>query len=207
VKFKERLKIFALGAVLGSILVSFIMAQRAQDAKPAVEDPETPEEIQRAAVPGILEAYRQRRAPMQSDFIEASKLYPHPDDRKYRRALILRGVNPEQVLRIEETVIKAPPGEGQDAERIAQVRVMAAGQVVAQLAEGAAPAELAEALRPMGYRLLRRGAQPNELVITLPGQVPESVPNALDAIAQLPQVTTVQPYYLDDQNPAVDAEE
>ncbi|MGE9297046.1 MAG: hypothetical protein ACQKBV_12235, partial [Puniceicoccales bacterium] len=118
-KFKERLKIFSIGAILGAILVSFIMAKRARDAEPELPNPETPEEIQRAATPGILQAYRERRSPMQSDFIEASKLYQHPDADKYRRVLILRGAEPEQILRIEETIIKAAPGQGEAGERIA----------------------------------------------------------------------------------------
>jgi len=197
VNFKERLKLFGLGAVLGAILVTYIMAQRTRQAEPAIRDPKTPEEIQRAAVPGILKAYRERGVPMQSDFIAATKLYAHPDEDKYRRILILEGIQPEQRLRIEETIIKAPPGQGEAGERIASVRVMAADRVVVELADGAATSDLAAQIKPLGFRLLARDTEPNSLIVSTPDQRPGSVTDAIARLSPLPQVVRVEPVFYD----------
>lgn len=190
-KFKDRLTIFIIGAILGSILVTVIKSQRAQPAA-VVEGPQTAEDIQRAAVPGILQAYQERGVPMQSDFIVASRLYPHSDDDTYIRALILQGEEADQTLRIEETVKKSPKGE-----TVPSVRVMAADRVVASLKPGAPSAELAAAMKPWGYRIVERGALPDSYILSLTEKRPDTVPEAIERIGALPIVVTVTPLYYD----------
>ncbi len=190
-KFKDRLTIFIIGAFLGAIIVTMIKSQRAQD-KPVVVEPRTAVEIQRAAAPGVLQAYRDRGVPMESDFIKARKLYAHPDEDKYYRVLILQGQDPEQTLRIEETVTKSPQGE-----RVGAVRVMSADRVIVQWRAGGASSELARALKPWGYRLDDRGECAGEYILTLGEKRPETVAEAVERIANIDGVVSVEPLYYD----------
>lgn len=192
----NRLKVFLVGACLGGLISTVIMQERAKDAAPAAEEPQTADEVQRQAVPGILAAYRERGVPMVSDHIVASRLYPHPDDNTYVRALILRGVTDAQVLRIEETVVKSAPGRDLP-ERVTGVRVMAADRAVVTLAPDTPSPDFAAALRPLGYRLLRR-LSPDRYLVQLETQRPETLPDALAQLSALPSVTDATPEYLDE---------
>ncbi|GHC05193.1 hypothetical protein [Cerasicoccus arenae] len=191
-KFKDRLIIFFFGAILGMILVTIIKSQRAKDRPEAPPEVQTAVDIQRAATPGILQAYRERGQPMQSDFIVASKLYPHPDEHTYRRVLILQGQEPEQTLRIEETVQKV-----NDGELVESVRVMSADRVVVELAPGAPSSELATAVKSWGYRITERGQMPDQYLLLLGAKEPATVADAVDRIAGIERVVNVQPLYYD----------
>ncbi|WP_309382986.1 hypothetical protein [Cerasicoccus frondis] len=195
-KFKQRLIIFGFGAIMGAIIVTIIKAQRARDREPATISasaaPKTEVDIQREAVPGILQAYRERQVPMQSDFIKSSKLYAHPDDNTYRRVLILQGQEPEQTLRIEETILKRAQGEVVDS-----VRVMSADRLVVTLESGAASSELADAVQPWGYRIQNRGDAADQYILTLGAKEPETVADAIVNVSGVAHVVSAQPLYLD----------
>lgn len=195
-KFKQRLIIFAFGALMGAVMVSIIKAKRAREHEapdPAIEAPMTDTEIQREAVPGILQAYAERLVPMESDFIKATKLYEHPAERTYCRVLILEGELPEQLLRIEETIVKKPRGPMVDS-----VRVMAADKLVVTLEPGSASNELADAIRPFGYRIRERADAPDAYIVTLGAKAPETVPDAMEQVSVVENVVSAQPLYLDE---------
>lgn len=185
--FKDRLKVFLIGAVLGVVLVTYIKNKKAEN-RPVASVPVTAEEMQQAAAPGIYQAYAERGAPMQSDFIKASRLYPHPDNDKYIRVLILKGEEPGQVLRIEETVIKTKP-----AESIDQVKVMAADRVIVLLTPGMETAQLAQQLKPWGYRIIKRGEATDQYIIELGAREPETVSDAIERISAVEGVGKVEP--------------
>ncbi|MEO0796369.1 MAG: hypothetical protein AAFX93_14460 [Verrucomicrobiota bacterium] len=196
--FKDRLKVFGVGVLLGGILVAVIKSRREpeQNERPSANAYQSPEDIQRAAVPGILEAYDERGVPMQSDFIAASRLYPHADENKYERVLVLKGQESEQVLRIVETIKK--PVEGRDeGEKVVNVRVMSVDQVRVELHPGSQSSKLANAIRPWGYRVLRRGDRENVYIVVLNSQEPEAVHDAIENLRTVPEVSYGSPYFLD----------
>lgn len=186
-KFRDRLIIFIFGAILGVILVTFIKSQRARENPPSAQ-PTTAVDIQRTAAPGIYQAYQERGVPMQSDFIQASKLYAHPDDDKYYRVLILQGQEPEQTLRIEETVVKTKQGEV-----IGKVRVMSADRMLVTLAKGNESSTLAQKIKPWGYRVVERGEGPDDYLLNLGAKEPETVADALDRLRELEIVVKADP--------------
>lgn len=195
-KFKQRLIIFGFGALMGAIIVTIIKAQRARENKPnepaAMVAPKTEVEIQREVVPGILQAYKERQVPMESDFIKASKLYPHPDENTYRRVLILQGQEEPQTLRIEETILKKPQGEFVDS-----VRVMSADRLVVTLDPGASSSDFAHAIRDWGYRVKERADAPDAYIVTLGAKEPATVSDALRQINDVAHVASASPLYLD----------
>lgn len=186
-KFKDRLIIFGFGVILGAILVAVIKSQRGQRERDEIE-PATVVEIQRAAAPGIVQAYLERRAPMQSDYISGTKLYPLPEPGRFRRVLILQGIDAEQTVRIEEFIQR----RGRD-EILEQVRVTSPDRVLIEVNPGYSSAQLADAIRFLGFRVVERGASPQEYWVSLGAKEPETVDSAIEAMRHLDEVKRVEP--------------
>ncbi len=149
--FKERLKIFGVGFVIGLVLLYFILSRRDLE-RPEMAFPETVEEIQREAVPGILEAYQERRVIMDADFkLLVAEQYRRQEDGTLLRVLLLQGKDPGQSLRVLEY-----SHEEAGVGLVDHVLVTSADRVLVSLAEGQSTRELAEAIRPKGYRLEKR---------------------------------------------------
>lgn len=176
---KSRLKVFAVGFLIGCIVVAVIKLRKAPAEDAVVEEPKTTEEIQNEAVPGILKAYAERGVPMESQYIKASRTYAI-DAERYRRALIIQGVAANQLLRIEETILKEEP-----MERIESARVMAADRVWVKLEDGLASSELSTVIKPEGYRILRFEKENSRYLIQIPKVEIESVYEAVTYLSGL----------------------
>jgi len=162
VSFKDRLKIFAVGFGIGLILLYFILSRR-QLERPEIIFPETTEEIQREAVPGILQAYEERRVIMDSTFklLVEEQRYPQSDG-TLLRILLLQGKDPGQALRVMEY-----SHEEAGVALVDRVSVTSADQVVVALVPGVNTRELAERVKPEGYRLDRRIEPDGGIVVDL----------------------------------------
>lgn len=174
--FTQRLTVFIIGIILGSVLASYIMRQRKAAAGEEKEvaamlAPLGSEAVQREAVSGIISAYNRHQVPMHSEFIEdETSVEGSPQAGLTARYLLLRGAQPEQVLLIYE-VTEA------DADKIwgqlEEVRIMAADRLQVRTASGVSREELAAALKPIGMQIIR-GLPPEAedpsapLVVTLP---------------------------------------
>ncbi|WOO42382.1 hypothetical protein [Rubellicoccus peritrichatus] len=193
--FPQRLFIFCIGALIGTILVVYIMKKRGLE-KPE-GPPETLEQAEIQAVPGILKAYDERRMPLDSPYIVGSFRQPGKNPGEYRRVAVLRGRLPGQLLRVVEIQKSLPNG----MIELLKWRVMAADRVVAQLNPGTKPSELTSKLGEWGYRLLKKASESDAYVIQLDNSEPEAVDLAIKRIEGLGSpVVSVRPDYLDSHN-------
>lgn len=156
--FTQRLAFFVLGIVIGSVFVGYIMQQRrtvAAERKQAdaAVAPVGAEAIQRAVVPGIMTAYNQRRVPMQSEFIKSIVEVPdEPRTGFTERYLLLRGIEPEQLIAIREV---APSDADKVWGKLDDVRIFAADRVQVRIPETATREQFAAALEPLGMHIIR----------------------------------------------------
>jgi len=189
-KFKDRLIIFGFGLILGAILVTVIKSQQKRDRKQESPEPTTVVEIQRAAAPGIIQAYEERRVPMQSDYVTGTQLYSLPEPNQFRRVLILQGQAEEQTVRIEEYITR----RGQE-EVLNRVRVTSPDRLTVKVVPPTSSAQLADEIRPLGYRVVELGTMPNEFIVFLGAKKPETVDAAIEQIGAMEIVDNVQPLY------------
>ncbi len=190
--FPQRLMVFCVGVGLGALLAFYIIKNRGLSEREG--PPTTLAEAEVEAVPKILQTYEERGEPMQSTFIVGEFTQPGPEVGTYRRVLVIEGRQPGQLLRIEELQRAQPNGP----MKVEQWRVMAADRAVISLKSGVKPASLREALAQYGYRLMRRGEEPGQYVISLGAHEPETVDLAIERLGALgPQITAVTPDYLD----------
>lgn len=192
--FADRLKIFALGFTIGMVLLFFILSKREADHV-ELTFPDTPEEIQREAVPGILQAYEERRVPMDSKFIAEQRRKALPEKR-FQRTLLLRGKDPGQELIVVETL-----RQKQGIELAERVIVWSPDRLVIRLLPGSTPAQLFDRLSPAGYRLLDEGESSGTVIVGLPEVSLEAFAAAqLQLAAQADLVASVETVVLGEVN-------
>lgn len=193
--FPQRLFIFCIGALIGTILVIYILKKRGLE-KPE-GPPETIEQAEIQAVPGILKAYDERRMPLDSPYIIGGFRQPGKNSGEYRRVAVLRGKLPGQELRVVEIQKALPNG----SIELLKWRIMAVDRVVAQLKPESKPSDLTAKLAEWDYRLLKKADEPDAYVIQLDNGEPESVDLAIKRIEEIGSpVVSATPDYLDNQN-------
>ncbi|MBC2596047.1 hypothetical protein H5P28_17405 [Ruficoccus amylovorans] len=194
-KFADRLKIFAVGFTVGMVLLFFILSKRQGDRN-ELTAPRTAEEVQLEAVPGILHAYRDRRVAMDSKFITEQHREPLPDNR-WKRTLILRGMDPEQVVRVVEFT-----HEEAGYDLVDRVVVMAPDRLTVTLPAGVSPPQLAEAVHPWGYRLTEKTADGTGVLVAIGGNSLADYRQAVERLQSLSDLTTdVQPVIYGEAEP------
>lgn len=156
--FAQRLVFFIIGIALGSVFVGYIMQQRRAAAGhdkqvEAALAPVGAEAVQRAAVSGIMRAYNQRQVPMQSEYIKNEVLVAdEPRPGFTERYLLLRGMEPEQVLLIREV-------SASDADKVwgqlEEVRIMAADRVQVRTAPDVSRPQFEQALAAHSMHIVR----------------------------------------------------
>lgn len=158
--FPQRLLVFIIGILLGSVLVSYIMRERREAAaqhrtEEAELAPVGTEAIQRAAVPGIINAYNRHRKPMHDAKHVASAIVTAEDAPAGLRSrfILLRGKgDADQVLGIREWI-------GEDADLVwgdvLDVRIFAADRVLVRVKPNTTREQLVTALEPLGMAIVR----------------------------------------------------
>ena len=196
--FADRLKIFGLGFVIGMVILFFILSRR-QGERKELTAPPTAEAVQMEAVPGILEAYRDRRVAMDSKFIAEQHRQPLADG-TWKRTLILRGMDAEQVLRLEEFT-----HEDSGVDLVDRVVVMAPDRLIVKLAAGASPPQLAEAIHPLGMSLLAKTPDGTGVTVDIGGSSLAAYRQAVERLQALPTlVADVQPVVYGEVEPFAD---
>ena len=194
--FKERFKIFVIGMILGSCVVAFILYQRGLDTKKG--DDNSPQASLVAAVDGIRKAYDTRGEPLQSRLIADEKIQTMASTNLQKRAFILKGDYPGQLLRVEETQERLSDGQ---YTRVIDWSVMAADQVVVTLKADTLPTDLVTPLKAWNYRLLERGDSDDSYVIQINDESIDGIYVAIDRIQGMSDVVVeVAPRYFDKQN-------
>ncbi|MGE9294292.1 MAG: hypothetical protein ACQKBW_11815 [Puniceicoccales bacterium] len=193
--FAHRLKIFAVGFTVGLVIL-FVVLNKRQGERKELTAPPTAEAVQREAVPGVLEAYRERRVAMDSKFIAEQHRKPLPG-KAWMRILILRGMDPEQVLRIEEYT-----HEESGVDLVDRVVVMAPDRVEVTLTADATPSELAQASQPLGCHLLAKTPDGAGVIVGLGGSSLDDYAQAVEGLQALDQlVAGVQPVIYGEAEP------
>lgn len=191
---KDRFKVFGVGFFIGCGIVSYILMNKQSERKDEAM-PATALEVQAQVVPGIIQAYEERRVPMESNFIELERTLP-VDEKFYERHLILKGSREGQIIRVEEYIEK---GNGEFADTVQRWRVMAADRIRVVLKKGVSPKMLAESIKPDGYGVVRKLEQENGFIVSLPQSRPESVTVGVEKLLALSDlVVSAQPDYLDE---------
>lgn len=189
--FPKRLMVFGFGAFLGALLCIYII-QRRGGFEPRDAPPRTLAEAEAEAVPGIIAAYEERRAPLESSYIVDAFQEPAGEG-QYRRVFVLEGRMPGQRLRIEEIQQAASRGL-----EVVSWRVMAPDRVVMTLKAGLKPFTLKEKLAQWDYRLLRRGKAPDSYIVQLQANDAKAVDVAIKNISGLGEyIVSVTPDFLD----------
>lgn len=156
--FTQRLIFFIIGIAIGSVFAGYIMQQRrlaaGEEKKVAAAlAPIGAEAIQRAAVPGIMQAYNQRQVPMHSEFIKNEfSIENSPQEGLSERYLILRGQEAEQVLAVYEVT---ETGADKVWGQLEQVRIVAADRLQVRVKADVDRAAFTAALEPLGMYVVR----------------------------------------------------
>ncbi len=160
--FKERLKIFIIGAVLGSLLVSFIFYQRGfGDHKSEAEHADM---ALQQAIDGVAKAYASRIEPLQSRFLAEEVFEDTSIPLQQRRTFVIRGQLPGQELRIEELLESDESGQ---YHRVVDWSVLSPNQMLITLKPQLKPATLSKELKQWGYRFVGKTEIPDCYVIQL----------------------------------------
>ena len=191
---KQRWLVFAVGFLIGCGIASYFLMTRLPEQRKK-EDSWTAAEVEAEVVPGIFNAYAERRVPMESRFIQDEKVVAIDAD-YYQRTLILQGEREAQLIRIVETVQR---GHGQFADTVQNWRIMAAKRVWVRVKPDVVTVDFSRAIRQSGYRLLAEGNTPDTYVVGLPDHQVESVNIAIDYLQGLNEwVIEAAPDYLDE---------
>ena len=173
---KDRLKVFFVGVLIGSCLVSYILYKRSQTHR---EQPESSLAFDvQDAVSGIRKAYQSGpfAEPLQSRMISAESITPLSEGAQQKRVFILQGQDTQQLLRIEEI---QQTYEESDYTTVLDWSVMAADQILVTLQPDYPPSQLAKDIASFGYNLIKKGLQPDSYVIRLNQHEIDSVNNAI----------------------------
>lgn len=190
--FPQRLLIFFVGVLLGGLLSLYIIKQRGFE-RPG-PPPQSLEEAEAEAIPGILKAYGERQEPMESRFIVDEFRERGSEAGEIRRVFILEGQMPGQLLRIEEWQTRGPYGR----QQVNRWRVSAAARARIQLQPGTPPGSVRDLLDSHGARLLRRSDEPDTYVISITNSGARSVDNLIQALESTDEpILNVTPDYLD----------
>ena len=191
---KQRWLVFAVGFLIGCGIASYFLMTRLPEQRKK-EDSWTAAEVEAEVVPGIFNAYAERRVPMESRFIQDEKVVAIDAD-YYQRTLILQGEREAQLIRIVETVQR---GHGQFADTVQNWRIMAAKRVWVRVKPDVVTVDFSRAIRQSGYRLLAEGNTSDTYVVGLPDHQVESVNIAIDYLQGLNEwVIEAAPDYLDE---------
>jgi hypothetical protein len=136
----------------------------------------------------VLDAYRDRRVAMESKFIAEQRRTPEPDG-TWKRLLLIRGMDPEQVLRIEEYT-----HEDSGIDLVDRVVVTAPDRLLVTLATGVSPHQLAAEIHPLGYRLLAKTDDGSGVIVGLGEPSLKGYAEAVERLEAMPVlVVAVEP--------------
>ncbi|MDP0495752.1 MAG: hypothetical protein Q7Q73_06040 [Verrucomicrobiota bacterium JB024] len=198
----QRLKIFAVGFAVGMVIL-FIILSKKQGDRIELTAPPTAEDVQLEAVPGVLDAYRDRRVAMESKFIAEQHRTPQPDG-TWKRLLLIRGMDPEQVLRIEEYT-----HEDSGIDLVDRVVVTAPDRLLVNLAKDVSPHQLAAEIHPLGYRVLAKTDDGEGVIVGLGEASLKGYAEAVERLEAMPVlVVAVEPVVYGEVEPfAQDAQQ
>jgi len=178
---KDRVRVFAIGALIGIVLVMLMRQMRMNDAQERGE----PERDQVAEIAAI---YEQLDEPWRADMANQVQRGEDLPGNLYRRYVYLQNAFNPQTLRMVETVEDTEPPKLIDWE------IYWGHQILVQPKETATVDELANWVQQQGWQLVGEvpeGDEGNWYAVKLAEKGIDAVPKALQAIQNASQATPV----------------